>query len=180
MFFSILFPTQEQHEAQRRTEPPECFKDLNLNQIFAPIFKVKEEFELESLFYTPLHNPEIIAYRQKVMQELEDDKLRALLSGFSQSIYTIGRSMNTIRTSLRSEDKWRNNYLTCGKMLDYTDRYCRTISAFMEKLSKLRLHSEGLQGIFIFVLLIRSLRSALRPCTTPSQRAFHGRILYAD
>jgi hypothetical protein len=84
------------------------------------MLKAKKEFELEAFFYTSLHDRAAIGYRQDVMRELENDGLRALLSGFSKSVYEIGKYMDTIRSSLASEDSWRNNYLTRGRMLEIT------------------------------------------------------------
>lgn len=146
MFYSILFSAREQHGEPRQTDVPACFRDLNLDQIFAPILKTKKEFELESFFHTALHNPEIIIYRQDVMRELENDELRALFTGFSKIIYDLGRYMLSIRTSLTSDSSYDNNYLVRGRMLDYADRYCLTVSALSEGLSKLTLRSAGLYG----------------------------------
>lgn len=146
MFYSILFPKREQHGEPRQSNEPDCFKDLNLDQIFAPILKAKKEFELEGFFYTSLHEPEAIIYRQDVMRELENDELRALFTRFSKTVYDLGRYMNTIRKALTSNDSWDNNYLARGHMLDYADRYCMTVSALSEGLSKLSLRSAGLRG----------------------------------
>ncbi len=146
MFFSILFPAAEHHRAQRQIAPPECFKDLNLDQIFAPILKEKKEFELESFFYTPLQDPDIINYRQEVMRELEDDELRTLFTEFSKRVYDLGRYMDNIRCLLNSKDSWKNNYLSRGQMLDCAERYCRTVSGLSERLSRLTLSSSGLRG----------------------------------
>jgi hypothetical protein len=146
MFFSILFPTREQHEKTRQTDAPACFKDLNLDQIFAPILIEKKEFELEGFFYTALYDPQIIVFRQDVMRELENDELRSLLAGFSKTVYDLGRCMNITRKALTSNDSWDNNYLARGHMMDYADRYCLAVSALNEGLSKLTLHSEGLCG----------------------------------
>lgn len=144
MFYSILFPTQEQHGEPRQTDAPACFKDLNLEQIFAPILKAKKEFELESFFHTTLHDPNVIIYRQDVLRELENDELRDLFTGFSKTIYDLGRYMVSIRTSLASASSYDNNYLVRGRMLDYADRYCLTVSALSEGLSQLTLRSAGL------------------------------------
>lgn len=146
MFYSILFPTREQHGEPRQTEGPACFKDLNLDQIFAPILKAKKEYELESFFHTALHDPEIIVYRQDVMRELENDELRTLFTGFSRIICDLGRYMVSIRALLTSNSSYDNNYLVRGRMLDYADRYCLTVSELSEGLSKLPLHSAGLRG----------------------------------
>lgn len=146
MFYSILFPTWEQHRQLRQTNVPDCFKDLNLDQIFAPILKAKAEFELGEFFYTALHDPEIIVYRQDVMRELENDELYTLFTRFSKTVYDLGYYMNTIRNVLTSNDNWSNNYLARGQMLDYADRYCHLVSALSEGLSNLTLHSSGLRA----------------------------------
>ncbi len=146
MFFSILFPTRDQYESPRQTDAPACFKDLNLDQIFDSMLKEKKAFELEGFFYTSLHDTEIIVYRQDIMREMEDGELRILFSGFSKTVYDLGQSMNTMRSSLASHDGWCNNYLTRGQMLDYAERYCRAVSALSEGLCALTLRSAGLCG----------------------------------
>ncbi len=146
MFYSILFPEREQYEWPRQTEAPACFKDLNLDRICRRLLKAKGEYKLEGFFYTPLHDQEIIAYRQDVMRELEDDGIRTLFVGFSETIYELSRYMNDIRTSLTSDNSYDNNYLTRGRMLDCADRYCLVVSKFSERLSKLSFRSQGLQG----------------------------------
>lgn len=146
MFYSILFPTGEQHREPRQTDAPVCFRDLNLDQVFAPILKAKKEFELEGFFYTALHDPKVIAYRQEVMRELEDDGIRTLFTGFSKTICGLGRYMSGIRTSLASDSSYDNNYLVRGQLLDYAERYCSAVSGLSDGLSKLQLHSRGLRG----------------------------------
>lgn len=144
MFYSILFPTKEQYEQPRQTQIPVCFKDLNLNQIFEPILKIKKEFELESFFYSAQTDIAVIKYRQDVTSELEDDILRTLLANFSETIFSLEKRMMEIRTALSSKDSWSNNYVTRGRILDHADRYCCAVSELCEKLNGITLHSEGL------------------------------------
>lgn len=167
MFYSILFPTREQHGEPRQADAPACFKDLNLDQIVDPILKEKKAFELEGFFYTSLHDPTAIIYRQDVMRELEGDELRALFSGFSKTVYDLGQYMNKIRSSLTSQDGWYNNYLTRGQMLDYAERYCRAVFALSEGLSALTLHSAGLRGFAEYL-------SAY--CASESYTGFHADV----
>jgi hypothetical protein len=144
MFYSILFPTQEQHMQPRQTDMPDCFKDLNLDQIFDPILKSKNEFELEGFFFTSLNDKEIIVYRQDVMRELEDSGLHRLFTVFSKTVYDLGRYIETIKISLSSKSSYDNNYLARGRFLDYADYYCREVTALEAGLSSRRLFSAGL------------------------------------
>lgn len=146
MFYSILFPTKEQHSETRQTDKPAFFKDLNLDQVLTPVLKKRNEFELECFFYTSLHDSKIIEYRQGVMQELENDEIRVMFTGFSKTIYDLRRYMSFIRTSLTSDDSYNNNYLMRGRMLDYADRYCFVVSELSDSLSKLSLNSAGLRS----------------------------------
>lgn len=146
MFYSILFPTREQHEKPRRNNLPACFKDLNLDQVITSILKTIEAYGLESVFYSALDDQEIIVYRQQVMQELEDGALRSLISDFSRAMCDLGRNMKTIHSFLAARGDWRNNFLTRGQMLDCAEKYCREISALSEGFSTLRLRSVGLRG----------------------------------
>lgn len=168
MFYSILFPARKQHSEPRQTDAPDCFKDLNLDQIFAPILKAKKEFKLEGFFYTALHDPKVILYRQDVMQELESDELRSLFAGFSKTVYDLGRYMDTIRKALTSNDSWNNNYLTRGHMLDYAERYCLTVSALSEGVSKLALRSAGLCGFAEYLQAYCASESYASLCAYPT------------
>ncbi len=123
MFYSILFPSKEEHERTRLSDVPDCFKDLNLDQIFSPILKRKKEFELDAFFYTSLYNKDIIIYRQDIMKEIEDDTLRSLFNSFSETVYDIVRKMGNIQKNLASDSSYDNNYLTQGRMLDCAEQY---------------------------------------------------------
>jgi DNA mismatch repair ATPase MutS len=168
MFYSILFRNKEQYERYeqtKRTVEPDCFKDLNLDQIFAPILKSKKEFELEGFFYTSLHDAEIITYRQHVMRELENDELRGLFVRFSKTIYNLDRNMTSIRTSLTSDSSYDNNYLTRGWMLDCADRYCSEISALVERLNRETLRSEGLRTFAEYLSAYSESEAFKKLCT---------------
>lgn len=146
MFYSILFKNQEKYEQTRQTDEPDCFKDLHLDQIFAPLLKSKKEFELEGFFFSSLHDAESVTYRQEVMCELENDELRRLFTVFSKTIHDLDRYMVSIRASLTSDSSYDNNYLTRGRMLDCAERYCAEISALAAALKGKILRSEGLRA----------------------------------
>lgn len=155
MFYSILFPTKEQYERPRRTDSPDCFKDLNLDQVFSPILKSKKEFELEGFFYTSLSDREAIVYRQDVMKELEDDDLRSRLAAFSRDVSVLDGYMEKVAKSLTSGSAYDNNYLIRGRMLDYADRYCQEVVSLAEGLGSLKFRSLGLCGFTEYLLAYR-------------------------
>lgn len=144
MFYSVMFPTEKQNNETRKVDVPSYFKDLNLDQIFTPILKSQKNFNLDNFYYTPLHDPEIIIYRQDVMRELEDKELHSLFMEFSKTIRDLDIYMSSVRNSLASKDTYKNNYLTRGQMLDYADRYCTAISKLYNGIAKYNLHSAGL------------------------------------
>ncbi|WP_091350182.1 MutS-related protein [Anaerobranca gottschalkii] len=146
MFYSILFKTKNEYERERFRNVPECFKDLNLHKIFEVILKDKEEFELEGLFYTPLQDEETIIYRQEIMADLEDDDFRKVITSFSKTIYKLNKIMEKIDRQLISIKSYENNYLTCGRMLDCADVYCREIYNLLEILKGKKFYSQGLNA----------------------------------
>ena len=151
MFYSILFPKREQHDSPTQEVAPGFFKDLNLDQVFAPVLESKEAFNLEGFFFSPLRDPQIIVYRQEIMRDLENAKLRGLIAGFSKSLYSICQYAAGVRADLSSYDSSRNNYLTRGRLLNCAEGYCSGIAALMERLPPLTLHSEGLRGFSDYI-----------------------------
>ena len=154
MFFSVLFPDKEQRDklAQKeQKEAPAFFKDLNLDQIFKAVLESKEEFDLERFFRSPQYDPQIILYRQGIMRDLENKDLRKLLDDFSHTVYEICREAADIRKWLSSYDSYYNNYLTRGKLIDCTERYCKQIAGISKALSPLTKLSEGLRSFFGYI-----------------------------
>lgn len=168
MFYSVLFPDSAafSRQAQQETEP-ECFKDLNLGQVFEPIFKANKDFGLESLFYTPLQNTQVIAYRQDVMRELENDELRGMVAKFAKTVWSLGRRMDLTRKALASGRDGDNNYLAKGRMLDYAQRYCHAVSTLSGQLAGMTLRSEGLRGFSEYILSL---------CSSQRYKEFYSRV----
>lgn len=145
MFQSILFP-QGKGINPRKEEEPDFFNDLNLDLVFAPLLEKKKEFQLEEFYYAPLHDPEVVAFRQEVAKELEDETLGPLFSDFSQALYSLARYMDIVRANLCSEGPG-NNYLTRGRMLEYAGQYCTAVSKAAATLARHPLQSAGLGSL---------------------------------
>jgi hypothetical protein len=160
MFYSILFPTKEQYDQPRQREKPDYFKDLNLDQIFTTILMTDKDFwvkgqgntVLESVFNTPLKDPDIIRYRQAVLSELEDDGLRGLISGFAGAVNGVDNVSGLVHASMTSMESWRDNYLTRGKLIDCAERYCEALTMLSDALPGLTLRSEGLRAFGAYLV----------------------------
>lgn len=154
MFYSILFPTREQYDQPRNQGEPEYFKDLNLDQVFQPILmeekgfgiKEKKAVGLESFFYTPLQDQGAITYRQDVLKELDNEGLRAMFNGFSYTVYGIEGLVAMVHDSIEALQRWRDNYLARGQLLDCVERYALSLNGLSAALSGMPLQSEGLRS----------------------------------
>ena len=76
-FRSILFDEAEISTVVDGREAPECFTDLNLDQIVASITAGREEYNLKPFFYTPLRRTETINYRHDTLRDLENQAIGA-------------------------------------------------------------------------------------------------------
>ena len=147
MTYSVLFPVRMPISQNRQSTEPKCFKDLNLDQVIRSILTSYKEFKLDDLYFTPLDDINTILYRQDILRDLENDELRDVFSTFSKTIFELNTLMNHIQELLSSQDTYKNNYLTKGRMFDFANRYCSVVAEIMNHLTGKAILSKGLQGI---------------------------------
>lgn len=152
MSYSVLFPEEKRTPRNGQDMEPECFKDLNLDQIVHPILIKYEAYGLDDLFFTPLTDFDTILYRQEVLRDLESDDLRTVFSAFSKTIFELNAFMDHTRELLSSQDTYKNNYLAKGRMFDFANRYRSAITKITDRLAGKDILSEGLQGIVSYLL----------------------------
>lgn len=134
-FRSILF---DGDSVQKETmEPPPFFADLNLDQVVDAITARKRSYNLKPFFYTPLHDPEIIRYRQEVMRDLEDATLMACITAFAER-------MTVVRRYLALVDQLDFHYHKLGWFLEAALVYCEAVTELASSLGALSLCSRGL------------------------------------
>lgn len=151
MFYSIMFPTKEQHDRQVTREVPAYFHDLNLDKIIDAALETKERFELNNIFYSPVEDKEIITYRQDILREIEEKDLRKTMGDFSKTVHEIYSGLSEIRRELSSYDPSLNNHLARGRLFDGAERYCGEVSLLTEKLSSFQPCSTGLRNLLDYL-----------------------------
>jgi hypothetical protein len=133
-FDSILFGAAQ--PALER-EQPECFHDLNLDQLVASITAGWQDYDLVPFFYTRLADRDAIAYRQEVMQDLERGEAMRAVAAFSES-------MRAMRRHLALAEKIRERYAGQRWHLNAVLAYCEAVEGLAAALQTLELRSRGL------------------------------------
>lgn len=90
---SILYdrPGTEYGEAVQ----PDCFADLNLDQIVDAVTAGREQYDLKAFFYQNTRDERTIRYRQDVMRDLERPAVLDRINRFAMS-------MRSVRAYLKS------------------------------------------------------------------------------
>ncbi len=137
-FHSILFKTTEgiNKEELLMLKAPDCFVDLNLNQIVDAITSGKEEYNLKPFFYTSLSSLDEIKFRHEIMQDLENEILFEYVESFA-------KNMRTVHNNLEQADKISYKYQKERLFLDVVKTYCQTLNTLLNNLSKINLKSRG-------------------------------------
>ncbi len=142
--FSLLFPTSNAAASTEKTDPPEFFTDLNLDQVIDAITSQKPEYNLKSFFYTPLMDIRSIEFRQAIFQDLQDDNLLRCLKHFAEKMIFVKRYL-VLSGNLYFQ------FHKAGWFLEAAYAYCNAVLELNNHLNKLIISSEGLKGIRSFL-----------------------------
>ena len=151
MFYSVLFPDEESAKKIRNTQPLDCFRDMNLDQITRRVLQEKQAFALDEYFYTPLTDIRTVRYRQEVMRELADSEKRHAFENVLGQIVFMRAVIDEVRPKLLNGDKLNTDYLEMGRFLDTALTYLGAVTALNEMLGGMTLHSEGLRGFAAYL-----------------------------
>lgn len=133
-FHSILFPETE--GKKETAEAPDCFVDLNLDQIVDTITASKQEYDLKPFFYTPLRDRDTILYRHEVMRDMENNTLFEYIQAFAQK-------MRRMRECLAQAEKLYYRYQKERWFLDAVQMYGEAVSGLARDLTSVDLQSRG-------------------------------------
>ena len=136
-FHSILLFSGSCAVADMPSPPPDVARDLNLDQIIAAITAGDDALELRRLFYTPLRDPEQIAYRHDVMRDLEIPTVMTRIRAFLAA-------MRNVRETLAQAAKLYYPRQKDRVFVDAIGLYVAEIEALARDLAALPLRSRGL------------------------------------
>ena len=138
-FHSILFEESDDAMKRETLEAPAFFGDLNLDQIVNAITADWKDYDLAPFYYTPLNDVDTIAYRQKVMQDLEDKVLMQAVKSFSGQ-------MRAMRKRLDQAKKLYYKYAIERCFVGAVEIYCEAVERLSRDLRALDVKSRGLRA----------------------------------
>lgn len=118
---------------------PQCFADLNLDQVVEVIAASHKDARLQPFFHTPLRDEELIRQRQAVARDLEQAPVSAAITAFNEQMAAVYRYL-ALRQTLIYEPHRQ------GWLLEAVLTYCTAVNELARALSKAELHSAGLQA----------------------------------
>ncbi|MBF6558764.1 MAG: DNA mismatch repair protein MutS [Candidatus Binataceae bacterium] len=135
-FQSILYPDRSHGVSDAQCAAPECFVDLNLDQVVAAITVGKDEYDLTPFFHTSLRDVDAITYRHEVMRALEDVTLADSIKSFAEKMHAMRQHLaQSGALSGRQKERW---------FLDAMNVYCDAVTRLVHDLSHTELTSRGL------------------------------------
>jgi DNA mismatch repair protein MutS len=117
---------------------PECFVDLNLNQIAKDVLAGFEIYELMPVLRTPLRTVEAVRYRQAVMADVERSEVQKPIRAFAAT-------MGHVRWCLARVGKIYDERQQQRWFLDAVDRYVEGLGDLLRALLAVELGSTALR-----------------------------------
>lgn len=135
-FQSILFPDPELFPQETTISIPTCFMDLHLDQIINKITKSKENYQLQSFYYFPLHDFAAIDYRKNVFQDLEKEALYQTICVFANGMDKMQHQLDIMKKLHYDQQKERY-------FLNIIETYAQTLRSMSTALENISLNSIG-------------------------------------
>ncbi|WP_412066433.1 MutS-related protein [Rhizobium sp. SYY.PMSO] len=126
------------------TAQPECFHDLNLDQIAAAMMAGRERFKLEDFIWAGPLPGDTIRYRQEVVKDLQNADVLAIVRAF-------GAGMKELREKLELVEKLRYQQQKNAWFLKAASLYRSVLIELDAALRPLSLKSDGLIAVHGFL-----------------------------
>jgi DNA mismatch repair ATPase MutS len=139
-FHSILFDRPDDVRKGERNQAPTFFSDLNLDQLVDNVTADWKDYNLTQFYYTQLNDLDTIAYRQNVMQDLEEKRVMEAVKSFSSQ-------MRTMRERLDLSKKLYYKYAIQRCFMGAIETYCEAVERFSLDMCSLDVKSQGLLAL---------------------------------
>lgn len=139
-FRSILFPNGESSSEVDSQPEPECFADLNLNQVVEVLTVGRAEYNLKPFFYGFSTDTGLIEYRHDVFRDLER-------SPFAEDVRSFASVMRRLREFLAQAGDLCYDRQKQRCFLDAVDVYCNAARKLAGDLAARGLRSSGLTAL---------------------------------
>lgn len=149
--YSILFDAAAT-EIEDPGDPPECFKDLNLDQIVSAVTAERADYHLARFFFLPLKHPQSIGYRHAVFRDLEDGTLVRHLAVFAQHMHTMRVALVEVNKVWHLRQKQR-------AFVEAVNGYCLAVNSLACDLAAAPVRSIALCGFRDYVVAYRRCES---------------------
>jgi DNA mismatch repair ATPase MutS len=160
-FHSILFHKPADRGPGEHLAPPDCFLDLNLDQLVDAITAGRDDYDLKPFFSMPLHDVDAILWRHEIMQDLET-------SPVGDSIKAFSKSLRAMREHQAQAEKLYHKLQKQRWFLDAVKIYCDAVTRLIDDLSVAKPTSRGLLAFrdYVTEYLATEHFTALREQTT--------------
>ncbi len=137
-FFSILSPGEDPG-LETAASPPDCFCDLNLDQVIDAVSKpaLEQHVDIRPFFWSPPRDVEVIRYRQEVMRDLEHPETMAHVKAFLEKMRLVQRYREMAEKLYSVEHRQ-------GWLLEAALIYGEAVASLSEELTHSPLRSRGL------------------------------------
>lgn len=139
-FHSVLFWQDTPLPGVDDATEPECFHDLNLDQLVRQICTGHAMAQLEPFFWTTLPDIESVRYRQQAMQEIGRPDVIAIMRRFANGIALMRQHQ-----ALQQEVAFVLQRQRC--LLDAAATYCASTQRLAHDLAGVELRSPALSGM---------------------------------
>jgi DNA mismatch repair protein MutS len=119
-------------------ERPAHFQDLNLDQVVEAITAGREEYDLESFFFTPLPTVAAVSYRHEVFRDLESQRLLSCVTSFAER-------MRSMRQQLAQAESLYYDLQKQAWFLDAVATYCEAVTRLADELEQYALAATALE-----------------------------------
>lgn len=137
-FQSILFPDGENPSQIDSQQEPDCFSDLNLDQVVETATAGRSEYNLQPLFYSASRSVPLIRYRHDVFRDLETPALAGAVREFAAA-------MHSLRGQLAQTEKLYYELQRQRCFVDAVHVYCAAVRRLTANLAATEPRSAGLK-----------------------------------